>query len=54
MRLDLGAWGDTAALGVFFRFQVTDFHLFLGFCSLCRFYFRFSLVCVVSVTPKSN
>ena len=46
--------GRSAALGAFFRFQVPDFNPFLGFFSLCHFYFPFSLVCVVSVTPKSN
>jgi hypothetical protein len=49
-----GGLGRSAALGAFFRFQVPDFNPFLGFFSLCHFYFPFSLVCVVSVTPKSN
>ena len=29
----------TAALGVFFRFQVSDFDRLLGFFSLCHFIF---------------
>ena len=49
-------WGPGkigAALGAFFRFQVPDFDPFLGFFSLCHFIFPiYSLVCVVSVTPK--
>jgi hypothetical protein len=32
---------DYAALGIFFRFQVTDFDRFLGFFSLCHFIFPF-------------
>jgi hypothetical protein len=51
-------WYPTA-LGVFFRFQVTDFDRFLGFFSLCHFiflaiYFGLFGRCVVSVTPKGN
>ena len=30
---------DYAALGIFFRFQVTDFDRCFGFFSLCHFYF---------------
>ena len=45
--------------GVFFRFQVTDFDLRLGFFSLCHFIFPIYLFglfcrCGVSVTPKGN
>ena len=48
-----------SALGVFFRFQVTDFDRLLGFFSLCHFIFPSYLFglfcrCVVSVTPKGN
>jgi len=47
------------ALGVFFRFQVSDFDRRLGFFSLCHFSFPSYLFglfgrCVVSVTPKGN
>jgi len=46
------------ALGVFFRFQVTDFDRLLRFFSLCHFIFPSYLFglfrCVVSVTPKGN
>jgi hypothetical protein len=50
---------DYAALGVFFRFQVSDFDRRLGFFSLCHFIFPSYLFlvvccCVVSVTPKGN
>jgi hypothetical protein len=56
VRADIG--GHTA-LGVFFRFEVSDFNCRLGFFSLCHciflaiyFWVVFSLV--VSVTPKGN
>ena len=47
------------ALGVFFRFQVSDFDRQLGLFSLCHFIFPSYLFglfgrCVVSVTPKGN
>jgi hypothetical protein len=42
MRLDLGVWGEEPPL------------VFFGFKSRTHFYFLFSLVCVVSVTPKGN
>jgi hypothetical protein len=50
---------DYPALGVFFRFQVSDFDRLLGFFSLCHFIFPSYLFwvvcrCVVSVTPKGN
>ena len=32
-----GSTQDESALGVFFRFQVTDFDLCFGFFSLCHF-----------------
>jgi hypothetical protein len=58
--VDLGTdvW-DYPALGVFFRFQVSDFNRRLGFFSLCHFIFPSYLLwvvsrCVVSVTPKGN
>jgi hypothetical protein len=51
--LGRSAGGDSTALGVFFRFQVTDFDRLLGFFSLCHFIFPsylfwvcFSLCCV--------
>ena len=58
MRLSTDAL-DYTALGVFFRFQVSDFDRFLGFFSLCHFvflaiYFGLFGRCVVSVTPKGN
>ena len=44
----LGADGnDYAALGIFFRFQVTDFDLCFGFFSLCHFIFSILFVWVV-------
>ena len=51
--------GCHTALGVFFRFQVTDFDLRFGFFSLCHFIFPSYLFglfcrCGVSVTPKGN
>jgi hypothetical protein len=50
---------DYAALGIFFRFQVTDFDLCFGFFSLCHLFFLsylFGLFVVVlcSVTPKGT
>jgi hypothetical protein len=33
----VAAGRDSAAFSIFFRFQVTDFDLFLGFFSLCHF-----------------
>ena len=38
---------DYAALGIFFRFQVTDFDLCFGFFSLCHFIFSILFVWVV-------
>ena len=38
---------DCAALGIFFRFQVTDFDLCFGFFSLCHFIFSILFVWVV-------
>jgi hypothetical protein len=58
--VDLGTYAlDYPALGVFFRFQVSDFDARLGFFSLCHFiflaiYFGLFGRCVVSVTPKGN
>ena len=58
--VDLGTYAlDYPALGVFFRFQVSDFDPRLGFFSLCHFIFPSYLFwvgsrCVVSVTPKGN
>ena len=61
--LDVTARADVGchhtALGVFFRFQVSDFNRRLGFFSLCHFIFPSYLLwvvsrCVVSVTPKGN
>ena len=43
MRLDLGVWGEEPPLAFFFGFKFRT-----------HFYFLFSLVCVVSVTPKGN
>src|SRR3954453_2509024 len=57
------AGGHSTALGIFFRFQVTDFDRF-GFFSLCHFYFPsylfglFVLCCVGDterqLTPAFN
>ena len=41
--LGRSAGGDSTALGVFFRFQVTDFDCLLGFFSLCHFIFLFGV-----------
>ena len=38
---------DYSALGVFFRFQVSDFDRYLGFFSLCHFIFPSYLFWVV-------
>jgi hypothetical protein len=46
VRLDADV-SDYAALGVFFRVQVTDFDLCFGFFSLCHFCFCFFLCCLV-------
>ena len=59
LAIDIPAGGDSTALRIFFRFQVTDFDRFLGFFSLCHFIFPSYLFwvvsrCVVSVTPKGN
>jgi hypothetical protein len=56
---NIAPWWDPTALGVFFRFQVSDFDRLLGFFSLCHFIFPSYLFwvvsrCVVSVTPKGN
>ena len=40
--------GNYSALGVFFRFQVSDFDRRLGFFSLCHFIFPSYLFWVVS------
>jgi hypothetical protein len=50
---------DYTALGVFFRFQVSDFDRQFGFFSLCHFiflaiYFGLFGRGVVSVKPKGN
>src|SRR6516225_2532449 len=46
-RLLVACAGDhKTALGVFFRFQVTDFDLCLGFFSLCHFIFSILFVWV--------
>ena len=50
---------DYSALGVFFRFQVSNFDPRLAFFSLCHLIFPSYLFwvvsrCVVSVTPKGN
>ena len=47
MRLGTDAL-DYTALGVFFRFQVSDFDRRLGFFSLCHFIFPSYLLWVVS------
>ena len=54
-----GPISDEPALGVFFRFQVTDLDRFLGFFSLCHFIFPSYLFGLFSrwlgsVTPKGN
>jgi len=47
-RLLVACAGDhKTALGVFFRFQVTDFDLCFGFFSLCHFIFSILFVWVV-------
>ncbi len=47
LAIDNPAGGDSAALGIFFRFQVSDFDRFLGFFSLCHFIFPSYLFWVV-------
>ena len=59
LAIDTRAGRDSTALGIFFRFQVSDFDRLLGFFSLCHFIFPSYLFwvvsrCVVSVTPKGN
>src|SRR3954464_577743 len=39
LAIDIPAGRDSTALGVFFRFQITDFDCRFGFFSLCHFYF---------------
>ena len=49
--------GDHTALGIFFRFQVTDFDVFclLLVSHICYLSFVGLLIdCLVSVTPNSN
>ena len=45
---------DYSALGVFFRFQVSDFDPRLGFFSLCHFIFPSYLFWVVSLWCVSD
>ena len=45
---------DSAALGIFFRFQVTDFDRLLAFFSLCHFIFPSYLFWVVSLRCVSD
>jgi hypothetical protein len=45
LAIDISAGRSDTALGVFFRFQVTDFDLCFGFFSLCHFIFSILFVC---------
>ena len=48
LAIDTRAGRDSTALGIFFRFQVSDFDRLLGFFSLCHFIFPSYLFWVVS------